>query len=706
MPHPTTRPPRLAVGDAVWSLPWLLGYLALTAQSNRSASVVDAGPEVFWPSAGVGLAWLLLSRGPRFPWAVGLFVAATLGLQLVGAGAVPLATLLIALSHVVLVVGAQQLLTRRPADRPDEPRTLDLTTTGDLIRFGRAGVLMAVVTAAPASITVALDTGTWDPWIWLVWVSRTSVAMLAVGGTLLLVAQLWRRSREGVPVLDQLVPSPRSGVVRELVLLALATAGLGYVVFGMAAGLPISFVLVAVAVWSGLRFTPVVVGVYAVVIGVGGAVATGAGLGTFAGIEDQLAQSVVVQVFVALTSITGLLLSTSTLGQHHLTRRLAETTARFDGVLRRLDDFIWSVELRPDGSLDVLFASARETAVFGGPLPQRGDQDVFAALVDRVPNEDRALLQAFRDDLVEHGSAETELRIRGRDGVLRWAWSRASARHVGGRMVLEGITTDVTERKTLDDLRTQFLAIAGHELRTPLTVIRGYAETLGDRVGGDDLAASQAAAIARRAEQLEALVGDFFDLATYEHGRVSLALVPVELDRLVVDAVEDHAAAAAERQVSVHREAQPVTITGDLTRLRQVVDNLVDNAVKYSRPGGRVTVTCESRAGRAVLTVADDGIGVPPEELPHVFERFFRASSGRQQTVFGTGLGLAVVKAIVGAHGGRVGARAAEGGGFVVEVDLPLAATPPVVPAPRTPSDDALVDEARGDDDRADAGAP
>ncbi len=682
MPHPAVPTPRQTARLVGWSLPWLVGYVVLTVLANDSQSLVEAGPAIFWPSAGVALAWLLLSSGRRLPWAVALFVSATLVLQLHGAGSVPFSMLLVALAHVVLVVGAQQLLTRHPGGEPDPGRSLDLTTTAGLLRFGRAVVVAALVTAAPASVAVALDTDRWDPWIWLVWVTRNSVTMFAVGGTILLIAQLWHRRREGLPVRLQLVPAPRARVGLELAGLTLATIALGYLVFGIEHGLPVSFVLVALAVWTGLRFSPVIVGLYTVTISVFGAYATAAGLGTFAGVDDQLARSVIVQLFVSFTAITGLLLSTSTLGQRHLTQRLAEATARFDGLLNRLDDFIWSAEVRPDGTMGLLFASARGAAVFGGPTPGSSSGDAYAQLLARVVPEDRPLVVAFRDDLVTSGSAEAEFRIRGEDeGVVRWAWSRASARLVGGRMVLEGITTDVTERKALDDLRNQFLAIAGHELRTPLTVIRGYAETLGERVEHDPAAAQQAAAIARRAEQLEALVGDFFDLATYENGRVSLELSPVGLSGLVVDAVEDHAPAAADQDMTLTCDVRAVTVAADLTRLRQVLDNLLDNAVKYGRPGGEVSVTCAEVHGRAIITVADDGIGVPPEELPHVFERFFRASSGQQQTVFGTGLGLAVVKAIVETHGGRVSARAQAGGGFVVVVDLPaFTDTPPLPP--------------------------
>ncbi len=412
-----------------------------------------------------------------------------------------------------------------------------------------------------------------------------------------------------------------------------------------------------------------------------GAFATGAGLGAFAEIADPLARSVTMQVFVALTAAAGLLLSTGALGQHHLTQRLAEATARFDGILARLDDYIWSADLRDDGTSELTFASATVTSVLGGEAPRPGEHDVFSALGRQVVPEDLPLLTAFRQELLDQGTAETELRILGHDGVVRWAWSRATARRVGDRVVVEGITTDITERKALDELRNQFLAIAGHELRTPLTVIRGYAETLGERVADDVPAAQQAAAIGRRAEQLEALVGDFFDLATFENGRVSLDHTPVGLAGLLVDAVDDHAPTAEELGITLTHEVEPVTVWADVVRIRQVVDNLVDNALKYGRPGGTVTVTCRSVGARAVLSVADDGIGVPPEEMPHVFERFFRASTGRQQTVFGTGLGLAVVKAVVEAHVGRVYARPRRGGGLVMTVDLPAFTDAPPIPA-------------------------
>ena len=676
-----TAAPRRAASDLGWNLAWAVGYLLVVLASNRSNSAVESGPELFWPASGIALAWLLLARGPRLAWASGLFVAVTLVVQASDL-MVTTSVLLLTPAHIGLVLLARWLVRRSTAGpTSDGDLRPDLTCTGDLLAFGRAAVVAALVTAPLAAAAAAVYSGVWDPWVWMVWVARNCVSMIVAGGTILLVAQLLRRMAAGQSLRTLLVPAPRPRIGRELAAATVASGVLTYVVFGIEGGLPISFAITSITVWTGLRFTPVVVATFSLVISGVGAFATGAGLGAFADVADPLARSVTMQVFVALTAAAGLLLSTGALGQHHLTQRLAEATARFDGLLARLDDYIWSADLRDDGTSVLTFASATVTSVLGGEAPRPGEPDVFGALGRQVVPEDLPLLAAFRQELLDDGVAETELRVLGHDGIVRWAWTRASARRVGDRLVLEGITTDITERKALDELRNQFLAIAGHELRTPLTVIRGYAETLGERVADDVAASQQAAAIGRRAEQLEALVGDFFDLATFENGRVSLDHTPVGLAGLLVDAADDHAPAAAEVGITLTHEVEPVTVWADVMRIRQVVDNLVDNAIKYGREGGTVTVTCRAVGARAVLSVADDGIGVPAEEMPHVFERFFRASTGRQQTVFGTGLGLAVVKAVDrGPRGHACTARLAPGGGLVITVDLPAFTDAPPLP--------------------------
>ncbi|WP_157240370.1 ATP-binding protein [Catenuloplanes japonicus] len=228
----------------------------------------------------------------------------------------------------------------------------------------------------------------------------------------------------------------------------------------------------------------------------------------------------------------------------------------------------------------------------------------------------------------------------------------------------------------LDRMREDLVAVVSHELRGPIAAIRGYAEVLLDDPALADLHRRWAGVIDRKSADLERLVGDLLDLAALDSGHIGIVSRPVPLGRLVREAVDEHAPAAAERNIVISAEiGQHLPVFGDPLRLRQVVGNLLSNAVKYTPPGGAVRVTAAIEDGRARLTVADTGIGVPPEEFPLLFERFFRTRTAVERGIKGTGLGLAITKAIVDAHGGAISAAPREGGGTEFTISLPAACT-------------------------------
>ena len=163
-----------------------------------------------------------------------------------------------------------------------------------------------------------------------------------------------------------------------------------------------------------------------------------------------------------------------------------------------------------------------------------------------------------------------------------------------------------------------------------------------------------------------------FDLTRLESGMAQLELSPTDLAAVVSDAVEAYRPAAFEAGVEISAVLEPVTVDLDPVRFRQVMDNLLSNAVRYSRDRGTVHLECRTDGPTAVLTVADDGIGIPEAEVERVFDRLFRASNATREGIRGTGLGLALTRAIVEAHHGNVTARANDGHGTVFEVRLPL----------------------------------
>lgn len=241
------------------------------------------------------------------------------------------------------------------------------------------------------------------------------------------------------------------------------------------------------------------------------------------------------------------------------------------------------------------------------------------------------------------------------------------------------VASAIDELKTEERRKTQFVSDVSHELRTPLTAIRGAAETLLD---GDVEPEDQQrflTTIALEAERLGRLANDLLTLQRIEGATGELPIHPVDL-RLAAD----RAAAMLEplledREVTLTVNGRCPLVLGDVDRLQQVVANLVDNASRIVGAGGHVRVELTAEGDRAVLSVLDDGPGIPEEDLPRLFDRFYRADSSRTRTSGGAGLGLAIVRAIVSAHGGRIEAANLPTGGARMTVVLPtLAEEPPV----------------------------
>ncbi|MCM4084127.1 ATP-binding protein [Paractinoplanes hotanensis] len=221
-----------------------------------------------------------------------------------------------------------------------------------------------------------------------------------------------------------------------------------------------------------------------------------------------------------------------------------------------------------------------------------------------------------------------------------------------------------------------FIALVSHEMRTPLTSIVASAAMLGDeRSALDEESRAMVDAVHRNASSLRAVVDTLLDLAGLDSGHVALRKEPVDLAAVVTEALATARAAAAANGVRlVHERETPLPLAGDARRLRQVVDDLLANAIKYSPCGGDVEVVLVERAGTAELTVTDHGIGTPAEERARVFDRFYRASNVRHQGIAGKGLGLSLARAIVELHGGTIRLSGHPPYGTTVFIRLPIVA--------------------------------
>ena len=233
------------------------------------------------------------------------------------------------------------------------------------------------------------------------------------------------------------------------------------------------------------------------------------------------------------------------------------------------------------------------------------------------------------------------------------------------------------ELRELDELKTRFLATVSHELRSPLTSIVSYADLIRDEGGLSPTAARFLDIVARNAERITKLVGDLLLLSRIEAGMIPLELEPVPVAAVVAEAVQAAAPGAAQKGVALDGAAPDgPPVLADRARLVQVIDNLIANAVKFTDKGGRVRVTAAADGPAWRIDVQDSGIGIPPDEIGQLFDRFFRASNASAAGRPGSGLGLSIVKEVAEMHGGRVEVTSTLGSGTTVHLFLPAQESP------------------------------
>jgi two-component system phosphate regulon sensor histidine kinase PhoR len=319
-----------------------------------------------------------------------------------------------------------------------------------------------------------------------------------------------------------------------------------------------------------------------------------------------------------------------------------------------------------DGAGRILHANRSLAAILGAPLPPAAGTPLeeFA----RSPE----LGELLRSARAAGSPVEQEIRL----WAPRPRVVRAGATRLGGdgRDAVLLVLHDLTEIEQLNRVRQDFVANVSHELRTPLTSVRGYAETLLE--GGLEDAERRSGfvrTIREQAGRLEAIVEDLLSLAQLERPGARAKREAFDLRE------------SAERQVAALRAraeragltlavaaGEPVPVQADRGLIDQVLANLIDNAVKYTESGG-VTVRLGAAPAGAWCEVEDTGAGIPEEDLPRIFERFYRVDKARSREKGGTGLGLAIVKHVLALHGGTVTARSTLGRGSVFRFELPAA---------------------------------
>ncbi|MBI3181655.1 MAG: PAS domain-containing sensor histidine kinase [Myxococcales bacterium] len=296
-----------------------------------------------------------------------------------------------------------------------------------------------------------------------------------------------------------------------------------------------------------------------------------------------------------------------------------------------------------------------------------------------------------------------EYRLLTRSRDVRWVDDRTVVRKspAGEVTHLEGVVVDITERRraqadlveqrrmlldteerlreakdraeAADRAKNEFLDIASHELRTPLTALLLNAQSLRAAVAaGRGASPVVVARIERQARRMDEMVRDLLDVSRLERGRMLMNPRPLELSDLVASVVEDFRSRDPERMLSVALPAGRVMVLADATRIEQVIANYLDNAFRYTPSSAAVRVTLEMDPRVARVSVADLGLGIPPERQPLLFQRFYRVSSEATRRQPGLGLGLYICRMIVQAHGGEVGVKSQPGEGSTFFFTLPL----------------------------------
>lgn len=272
--------------------------------------------------------------------------------------------------------------------------------------------------------------------------------------------------------------------------------------------------------------------------------------------------------------------------------------------------------------------------------------------------------------------AELEF-VNGSDSVWAEATGAVIAPWTGGRgQWVLCVLHEVTRQKRLENMRKDFVANVSHELRTPLSVIKGFIETLVD--GHTQIPEADRdrflRTIQRHADRLHIILEDLLTLSRLESRTSGMQLETTELPRLLRELVEDYRprASASGHRIELQVVSELPAVSADPVRLRQVFDNLLDNALKYTPPQSFITIHAAIVAGEVELRIIDNGPGIPARDLPHIFERFYRVDKGRSREKGGTGLGLSIVKHIVLLHEGRIWAESAPGQGTTIVFTLPI----------------------------------
>lgn len=334
-------------------------------------------------------------------------------------------------------------------------------------------------------------------------------------------------------------------------------------------------------------------------------------------------------------------------------------------ILQKILDAARECVIVVDASMRVAHCNVPAAVAFS-----RGGLDLEMRRLSEVIR-DLDLHEAFQKTIAAQVSADVKLELPTPDA--RKFDVHVAPIELNGENFGIGFFYETTQIDRLETVRQEFLSNISHELRTPLTSILAFVETLENGgIEDEENNLRFLGVIRRNAERMHSLIADILELSLIESGNVTVEIKEIRLCEAVQDVLNSLSARAQERSIHLKNLVpRETTVFADNVRLEQMLTNLIDNAIKFNRTGGTVTVEYSTANGRDVVSVTDTGEGILPEHTTRIFERFYRADRARSREVGGTGLGLAIVKHLARLHGGEVSVYSKLGTGTEFRIELP-----------------------------------
>jgi PAS domain S-box-containing protein len=636
------------------------GVYIATARMGLSLAFVADQVTVVWPPTGIALSAVLLLGYSVWPFiAIGAFVANIL------THAPVLTSLGIATGNTLEALVGAWLLNRVVGFRPTLERFRDVF---GLIFFG--GIVSITVSATIGVISLCA-TGV-QPWnrfaeLWGVW-------LLGDGMGDILVAPV---------VLSLGTSNCRSGVqsrLREFFVFIAVLTAIDLFVFGGFDLTPIylspHYAIFPILIWGALRTGICGTALGALITAWIAVLGTVRGFGPFtAGTANE--NLISLQLFMFVASLTGLIISVSESGRGRAQSSLRNSEQRYRSLALATSQVVWSTTASGEVIEDLpswrAFTGQSREEMLG-----RGWMQMLHP--DDLPH----VLEVWERSLRTGTPHENEFRLRNADGIYRNVYARTVPVLQQDGTIREwvGTLTDITEKKRAereaheaDQRKDQFLAMLAHELRNPLAPIRNAVEII--RTSKDDPARIDwtCEIMVRQVHHMSRLLDDLLDVSRITRGQIQLSRNAIDLKTLVERSLEAARPVIEKRELSLITDlvGGPVPIFADMTRIEQVITNLVNNAAKFTPAGGRITVSVERDGDTAVLRVRDTGRGISAELLPHIFELFTQGDRSLARSEGGLGIGLTLVDNLVRMHSGNVEARSEgpdRGSEFIVRLPM------------------------------------